>query len=189
MDEDVGAFERNFEALCARHEVGREIAFVELHAFNDVEGCFDGFGLFNRDRAVFADFVHRISDDLADCGVPVGRNGCHLGDLGAVFHLLRDLGEFGCDGFHGFVDAALEVGRVGACGYVLEAFAIDRFGENGRCGGAVASGVAGFAGDLTDELCAHVFVRALEFDFFGDCDAVLGDGRTAEFFVEDDVAS
>ena len=66
---------------------------------------------------------------------------------------------------------------------------IDGFGENGGGGGAVAGDVAGLAGDFADELGAHVFIGILELDFLGDGDAVLGDGRAAEFLVEDDVAS
>ena len=189
VDEDVGTVEGNLEALGAGHEVGREVAFVELHTFDDVEGGFDRFGFFNRDRAVLADLVHRISDDLADGGVPVGGNSGDLSDLRAVFHLLGDVFDFFHERFDGFVDAALEVGWVGTCGDILKTFAIDSFGENGCCGCAVASGVAGFAGDLTNELCAHVFVSVFKLDFLGDGDAVLGDRRATEFFVEDDVAS
>ena len=66
---------------------------------------------------------------------------------------------------------------------------IDGFGENGRGGGAVARDVAGLAGDFADELGAHVFIRIFEFDFLGDGHTVFGDGRAAEFLVEDDVAA
>ena len=92
-------------------------------------------------------------------------------------------------GLDGLVDAALERRRVGAGGDVLQAFLVDRLGENGRGGGAVAGDVAGLAGDFADELRAHVFVGIFELDFLGDGDAVLGDGRAAEFLVEDDVAA
>ena len=71
----------------------------------------------------------------------------------------------------------------------LQAFAINRLGENGRGGGAVAGGVARLAGDFADHLGAHVFVGVFQFDFLGDRDAVLGDRRGAEFFVEDHVAA
>ena len=65
-------------------------------------------GFLDGDRAVLADLVHRVGDDFADRGVPVGRNGRDLRDLGAVADLLRDLRQFGDDGFDGLVDAALE---------------------------------------------------------------------------------
>ena len=66
---------------------------------------------------------------------------------------------------------------------------VDGFGEHGGGGGAVAGDVAGLAGDFADQLGAHVFIGALEFDLLGDGDAVLGDGRGAELLVEDDVAA
>ncbi len=71
----------------------------------------------------------------------------------------------------------------------FEAFAVDRLGEHGRGGGAVASDVAGLAGDFADQLGAHVFIRIFQFDFLGDGHTVLGDRRAAEFLVEDDVAA
>ena len=89
----------------------------------------------------------------------------------------------------GLVDAALERSRVRAGGDVLEAFLVDGLGEHGRRGGAVARDVAGLAGDFAHKLRAHVFIGVFELDFLGDSHAVLGDGRAAEFFVEDDVAS
>ena len=66
---------------------------------------------------------------------------------------------------------------------------INRFGENGGGGGAIAGVVAGLAGDFADHLSAHVFIGVFQFDFLGDGDAVFGDGRRAEFFVEHDIAA
>ena len=189
VNQDVGVFELGFHRLRVGDEVGREIALVELHAFDDFEGGLDGLGFFDRDGAVLADLVHRVGDDLADGGVPVGGNGRDLLDFFLVLDLLGDLGELLDGGFDGLVDAALDADRVGAGGDVLQAFAIDRLGQNGRGGGAVAGGVAGLAGDFADHLGAHVFIGVFQFDFLGDGDAVLGDGRGAEFFVEHDVAA
>ena len=121
--------------------------------------------------------------------VPVGGDGGDLLDFFLVLDLLGDLGEVLDGGFDGLLDAALDADRVRAGGDVLQAFAIDRFGEHGGGGGAVAGGVAGLAGDFAHHLGAHVFVGIFQFDFLGDGHAVLGDGRGAEFFVEDDVAA
>ena len=76
-----------------------------------------------------------------------------------------------------------------AGGHELQAFAINRLGQHGRGGGAVAGGVAGLAGDFAHHLGAHVFVGIFQFDFLGDGHAVLGDGGGAEFLVEHDVAA
>jgi len=87
------------------------------------------------------------------------------------------------------LDAALDADGAGARRDELQAFAINRFGEHGRGGGAIARSVAGFAGDFADHLCAHVFIGIFELDLLGDCHAVFGDGRGAELFVEHDVAA
>jgi hypothetical protein len=62
---------------------------------------------------------------------------------------------------------------------LLQALDVDRLGEHGRGGGAVAGHVGGLGGDLLDHLRAHVLVLVLELDLLGDGDAVLGDGRGA----------
>jgi len=85
VNEDVGLLELDFHCLGVGDEVGREVAFVELHAFDHFEGGFDGLSFFNGDGAVFADFVHGLGDDVADGLVPVGGNGGHLLDLFLVF--------------------------------------------------------------------------------------------------------
>ena len=71
VDEDVRVLQHALHCLGIRHEVAREIALVELHAFNHVEGRLDRLGFFDRDRAVLADLVHRIGDDFADLRIAV----------------------------------------------------------------------------------------------------------------------
>ena len=44
-------------------------------------------------------------------------------------------------------------------------------------------------GDFLHHLGAHVLVGVFQLNFLGDGDAVLGDGRRAEGFLEDDVAA
>ena len=189
VNEDVRIFEHGFHRFRVGHEVGREIALVELHAFDDVERGFDRLGFFDRDRAVLADLVHRVGDDLADRVVPVGGNGRDLRDFVRSLTFLEIFVELLDDRFDGLVDAALERGRVRAGGDVAQTFVVDGFGENGRGGGAVTSDVGGLGGDFAHELGAHVFVRIFELDFLGHGHTVFGDGRAAEFLVENDVAA
>jgi hypothetical protein len=63
---------------------------------------------------------------------------------------------FNQGGFNSFVDAALQVHGVHACGHVLHAFAHDGLGQNGGGGGAVASVVAGFEA-TSFTICAPMF--------------------------------
>src|SRR5581483_2205644 len=93
------------------------------------------------------------------------------------------------DRVDGKIDAALEVHRVHAGGNRLGAFANDGMGQHGRGGGAVAGRVSGLGGDFAHHLGAHVLELVFELDFLGDGDAVLGDARSAERLVENDVAA
>ncbi len=105
---------------------------------------------------------------------PLGRVGI-CGDRGDLRDLLLVLADgfgdsvkFGHDGFHGFINAALEGHRICSGGDVLQAFAIDRLSENGRGRGAVAGHIGSFGSNFLDHLCAHIFIRVFEFDLFGD---------------------
>src|SRR6202012_4692240 len=56
-------------------------------------------------------------------------------------------------------------------------------------GGAVTGGVGGLRSDLAHHLRAHVLELVLELDLLGDGDAVLGDARSDERLVENDVGA
>jgi len=170
-------------------EVGRQVAAVELHAFDDFELALERLAVFDGDDAFLADLVHRIGDDLADGLVAVGRDRADLrdflrggGGLGGLLQLLDEGGD-------GLVDAALQVHRVHAGGHVLHAFADDGLGQHGGGGGAVTGDVAGLGSDFLDHLGAHVLELVLELDFLGDRHTVLGDGGGAEGALEDHVAA
>ena len=85
----------HFHALGIGHEVGREVAAIELHAFDDVQRGLERLGFFDGDDAVLADLLHRVGDELADFGVVVGGDGADLGDhlagdrLGLALERLR----------------------------------------------------------------------------------------------------
>ena len=145
--------------------------------------------LFDGDDAFLADLLHGLGEELADGFVAVGADGADLGDLFRVLGLLGALLQRVDDGLDGLVDAALDLHRVVSGGDELGAFAVDRLGEHGRGGGAVAGDVARLRGDFTDHLGAHVLEVVLELDLLGDRDAVLGDGRRAEALLDDDVAT
>ena len=61
--DDDGVLEHDFHPLGIGDEVRREIAAIELHAFDDVERRCRIVRLFDRDDAVFADLLHRFGDD------------------------------------------------------------------------------------------------------------------------------
>jgi hypothetical protein len=87
------------------------------------------------------------------------------------------------------VDAALDLHRVVPGRDQLEAFGVDRLGEHGGGGGAVAGLVGGLGRDLLHHLRAHVLELVLELDLLGDGDAVLGDRGRAPRLLDDHVAA
>ncbi len=189
VDEDVGIAHLDFHRLCIGHKVGREVAFIELHTFDHFEGGFDALGFFNGDGSILADFIHGISDDFANGGIPVGGDGCHLFDFFLILDLFGDFGQMlnGC--IDGLLDTALDADRVCTAGDMLHTGAEDRLGQNGCGGGTVTGCITGLAGDLADHGCAHVFIGALQFDFLGDGNAILGNRGRAKFFVDNYVAT
>src|SRR6266436_736457 len=189
IDEDVGIFHFNAHLVGVGDEVGRDVAAVELHAFDDLEFGLKRLSFFNRDDALVADLLHGVGKELADFRVAVGGDGADLGNLLVRGDLLGVLDEVGDHGFHREIDTALEVHRVHAGGNRLGAFPDDGRGQHGRGGGAVAGSVGRFGGHFAHHLRAHVLELLLKLNFLGDGDAVLGDAGCAERLVEHDVAA
>src|SRR3977135_3861003 len=189
VDQDVGIFHFNAHLVGVGDEVGRNVAAVELHAFDDFKLGFKRFCFFNRDDTLVADLLHGVGEELADFRVAVGRNGADLGDFLVRGDLLGVLDEVGDHSVHSQVDTALQIHRVHAGGNCLGAFTDDGGGQHGRGGGAVAGSVGRLGGHFAHHLGAHVLELVLKLDFLGDGDAVLGDAGCAERLVEHDVAA
>ena len=189
VNENVGALQLHPHLVGVGDEVGRNVAAVELHALDHFELGQERLGFLDGDHALIADLLHGFGDHLADLGIAIGGNGADLGDLLARSDLLGLGLELGDDGVDGEIDAALEIHRVGACGYRLRAFLDDGLCKQGRGGGAVAGGVGGLRGDLAHHLRAHVLELVLELDLLRHGHAVLGDARRAERLLEHDIAA
>ena len=122
-------FEHDLHALRIGHEVGREVAAVELQPFDHLEGRLHALRFLDGDDAVLADLLHGFGDDPADGLVVVRRDGADLRDHVAG-HRLRLRLQRRDDGLDGLLDAALDAARAGAGGDVLDAFAKDRLREH-----------------------------------------------------------
>src|SRR6184192_1573724 len=189
IDENVGVFHFNAHLVGVGDEVGRDVAAVELHAFDDLKLGLERLGFFNRDDALVADLLHGVGKKLADFRVAVGRDGADLGDFLVRGDLLGVLDEVGDHGVNSQIDTALQIHRVHAGGNRLGAFPDDRSRQHGGGGGAVAGGVGRLGGHFAHHLRAHVLELVVKLDFLGDGDAVLGDAGRAERLVEHDVAA
>ncbi|MNS59742.1 hypothetical protein D3C72_927080 [compost metagenome] len=188
-NQDKRIFQHGNLLFRAVDEVGRQVAAVELHAFDDVQLVFQRLAVFDGDDAFLANLVHRVSDDLADGGIAVGRDGTDLSDFLAGRDRLGLLLQFSHGGGDSLVDAALQVDRVETGGNVLQAFHDDGLSQHGGGRGAVTGVVGGLGGNVLDQLCADVLELVLQFDFLGDGHAVLGHGRGAERALQHDVAT
>ncbi len=169
----------------------RQVAAVELHAFDDLHFGLQALALFDRDDAVLADLLHRVRDDLADLGVVVRRDRSDLHDRLLVVagnDLLHAL-QLVDDRVGGLPDALDELGVVGAGRQVLHPLFADRLGEQRRGRRAVTGSVRGLAGRFLHELRAHVLVAVLELDLLGDGHTVLRHRRAAPALVEHCVAT
>ena len=189
VNEDVGIVHFNAHLVGVGDEVGRDVAAVELHAFDDLEFGLERLGFLDRDDALVADLLHGVGEELADFGVAVGGDGADLGDFLVRGDLLGVLDEVGDHGFHRQIDTALQIHRVHAGGHRLGAFAHDGRSQHGRGSGAVTGGIRRLGGDFAHHLGAHVLELVVKLDFLGDGDAVLGDAGRAERLVEHDVAA
>src|SRR6185312_1864376 len=183
-NQDVRIFQDGDLLVRVVDEVGRQVAAIELHAFDHVQFVFQRLAVFDGDHAFLADLVHRVGDDFAHGHVAIGRDGADLRDgfaggagLGELVQLIHGHG-------HGLVDAALQIHGADAGGHVLQAFFDDRLGEHGGGGGTVAGVIGGLGGDFLHQLGTDVFELVFQFDFLGDGYTVLGHRRGAEGAVQ-----
>ena len=122
-------------------KVRRDVAAIELHAFDEVELVFQTLAILDGDDAFLAHLVHSIGDGLADRFVRVGRDRSYLRNFLAGRARLADLLELFDYADDGLVDPAFEVHRVHARGNVFHSFLNDRLRKHGRRGRAVTGDV------------------------------------------------
>jgi hypothetical protein len=189
VDQDVGVLELGDHLLGVGDEVGREIAAVELHAFDDFEFGLEALGFFDRDDAFVADLLpsprrsscRSTASPLAEM-VPTWAISSF--DLTFLERFLRSATT---------ASTALSMPRFRSIGFMPAA---PTWRLRARSPGPARSRwwcrrrrVVGLGGDFAHHLRAHVLELVGELDFLGDGDAVLGDARRAEALVDDDVAA
>ncbi len=172
-DQDVGILDDGLHAVGVRHEVGRDVALVELHALDILRLEVGALALLDGDDAVAAHALHDLGDQVADLRVG-GGDGGDLRDLFLALDGRRGVADVLDDRLHALLDALAQLHRVGAGGEVPEALIDDGLRQHGGGGGAVAGHVVGLGGGFLQQLCAHVLEGIFERDLFGDGDAVVG---------------
>ncbi len=191
MDQHQRLFELDDLVVLIGDEVRREVAAIELHAFDHVDGGLRLLAFFDRDHAVLADLHEGIGQHGADGRIVVAGDRGDLGDfLLALFVDGRGhLADGRHDGLGRLGDAAGQRHGIGPAGDHLQALAIEGLGQHGGRGGAVAGDLVGLRGGLFDELGPEVLLGVVQADFFGDGHAVLGDFGGAPALVEDRVSA
>ena len=162
MDEQEGVFEGDFHALGVGNEIGRDVAPVKLHAFDDIKRRGHRFRLFNGDNPILAHLLHCFGDQISDGGIIVGGNRSDLGDLLLGLARLAELLELLNDGLDRLVDPPFDIHGVRAGGNVFDAFAEDRLGQNGRSRRSIACHVARLRGAVCIEQVAFATNCPLE---------------------------
>ena len=161
-----------------------------MHTFHNLHGGVGAFGFLNGDNTLFFHFLHGFGNHLAHSVVIVGGNGGHLLDfLVAVVDFHRLAFQVLHDGGNGLVDTAFEFHRVGTGGHVFQTSVEDGLCQHGGSCGTVTGLVVGLGSDFLHHLSAHVLDGLLQFDFFGYGYTVLGDLRSTEFLVDDDITA
>ena len=105
-EQDVGVFNHGFHALRISHEIGADVAAVEVHPIDVLGLSFYSFALFHGYDTVTAHVVHNSGHHLADLGI-VGGNGGDLGGLFPGVHRSGQIVQLGDDGLYAFVNAPL----------------------------------------------------------------------------------
>ncbi len=130
MQQDVDIFEDGFLRIGVGHEVGRDIALVELHTFDHAQLVFHSFAFFDFDNTLFADLIDCISQDFADLWVVVCADSCYFCNIAVAFHVdTGRLDEFSYD-LSCFIYSTLDGHRVYPRGYMFQALEIDCLSQN-----------------------------------------------------------
>ena len=175
MQKDVGILELHKHLLGVGDEVRRNVAAIELHAFDDFKFRREGLRLLDRNDAFLADFLHCLGYHRADFQISIGGDRSDLADFLARLDFFGTYNEIGDHGFNRHIDTPLEIHRVHAGSNRLAAFTHDGLRQNSCCGRAVTSLIVGLRRNRAHHLGAHIFEPVLKLDFPGDRHTILGD--------------
>ncbi len=170
-------------------EVRRQVAAIELHAFNHFQRVFQALAFFNGDNAFFTHFFHRFRDDLTNMAIAIGRNSTDLSNRFAVGTGDRQGFDLLYGGSNRFVDTALQVHRVHASSNGFQTLVNDGLCQNSCGSGAVTRVVRGFGSHFLHHLGAHVLQLVFQLDFFRHRYTVFGHGRRTERLIQNHIAA
>ena len=83
-NENEGMIHLALHLLGIGYKVGRYVATVELHTFDNIDMSIGTLGFLNGDNTVFLHFLHGLSNEFANLGIVVGRNASNILNLAEV---------------------------------------------------------------------------------------------------------
>ena len=189
VDQHVGVFVDGFHRLRIGDEVRRQVASIELHAFELLAVGRQALAFLDGDHSILADLIHGVGEDLADLGVAVRGDGADLGDGLGRAATGGHLAEVFDNVFDRLVHALFHLDRADSGDDGLETFVVDGFGHDRRGRGAVTGDVGRLAGDFLDHPSTHVLELVTQLDLSSHRDAVLGHRRRSETLFQNHVAA
>mmetsp|Transcript_25661 Transcript_25661/g.83178 ORF Transcript_25661/g.83178 Transcript_25661/m.83178 type:complete len:294 (+) Transcript_25661:1220-2101(+) len=150
--------------LGVRHEVGRDVTPVELHAFHDFQFVLQGLAVVHRDDALLADALHGVGNKFPDFPLGIRRDRRHLRDFFFRRDRLRQLVEARHHGVARRVDPPPQIHGVHPRGHRLAPLGEDGPRQHRRRRRAVPRDVVRLVRHLTHELRSHVHELVLELD-------------------------
>ena len=190
VNQDVRILHHALHLLRIGHEISRQVATVELHAFHHTDSSVASLGFFDGNHTVLADFLHGFGQKFPDFRVIIGTDGSHLFYLVVIIaHLFSLAFDVLYDFGHGLVDTAFQVHRVRTGSHVLQAHAHNTLRQYGSRGRSVTGIVTRFAGHALDQLRTCVFKRIGQLDLLGYGHTVFRNMRRTEFLFDNDVTS
>ena len=187
-DEYQRIVEYSFHFVRVGCHVRRDVTTVKLHTFYGFQAGFHGFGFFNGDYAVVANFFHSVCNQVTDFFVS-SRDGSNLCFSFFSFYFLRNSFQFFNQNINCFLDTFFQNHGVSASSYVSHAFANHSLSKYGSSSSAVTSNIVGFDGYFFNKLSTHVFKRIFQFNITSDGYAVIGDGGSTEFLFQYNVTT
>ena len=190
VNQNKSVLEVGFHFFGIGHKIWTQITAIELHTFYYINCSFSAFGFFNSNYTVFAHFLHRLSNQLADGAVVVGRNRSHLLNFAIVVaYRLGHFIQFTHCSNHRFVDTALQIHRIRTGCNVLQTTCYDGLRQYCCGSSSITSYISGFACYFLQHLGTHVFNWVYQFNFFRYSYTIFCDVRSAKFFVDYNIAT
>ena len=187
-DQDVRIIQDSFHFFHIGCHVCGNIAAVKLHTFYQIQFCFHGLGLFNRDNTIIRNFFHGICYHISDFIITCGNScySCHL--MFAVYFAAHS-----CDSIHSclccFFHTFTQDDRVCTCCQIFHTCLDHCLSQNGSSCGTITCYIIGLGSNFFYQLCTHVLECIFQLDLLCNGNTVVCNERSTILFIQNNVSS